>query len=261
MENLVDLHNHTIRCNHAEGTMIEYATKAHLQGVKYYGFSDHAPMEYEPEYRMHIREMKDYEAHLRVLKSEFKDKMQILSAYEVDWLPGYLEKSVLDADVDYLIGSVHFIGDWGFDNPEFLKMYSKVDPDATWREYFRLIAEMANSGHFNVVGHMDLLKCYNFLPITKVTELAKPAMEAIANAGMAIELNASGLRKPIKEIYPCSNLLSLAKSFDIKVTLSSDAHSPEHVGFGRQETIEAAKSAGFDEVVIFEQKKPKLLKI
>jgi histidinol-phosphatase (PHP family) len=258
---LIDLHNHTSRCNHADGSMLEYATKAHTQGVSYYGFSDHAPMSFEPEYRMRLSQMQEYEDEIKSVSKYFDGKMKILSAYEVDWLPGYLEKNVIEADVDYLIGSVHFIEDWGFDNPEFLDMYAKMDPDATWSKYFELIADMANSGHFNVVGHIDLLKCYNFLPKTKVTELAKPAMEAIAKAGMAIELNASGLRKPIKEIYPCSNLLSLAHSFDIPVTLSSDAHSPSHVGFGRDDAVIAAKAAGYKDIVIFEQKKMKVLKI
>lgn len=261
MQNLVDIHNHTIRCNHAEGSMQEYIENAISQNVKFYGFSDHAPMAYEPEYRMAFDEMQEYENEVKYFKKKYNNQIEILSAYEVDWLPGYLEKSVIEADVDYLIGSVHFIGDWGFDNPEFLGRYSKVDPDATWKEYFRLLTDMANSGHFQIVGHIDLLKCYNFLPATKVTELAKPVMEAIANNNMAIEINASGLRKPIKQIYPCIDLLKLAKSFGINVTLSSDAHAPKHVGFGRNEALEAAKLAGFEEIAIFEQKKLKLLKI
>ena len=50
----VDLHNHTTLCNHAEGTVDEYIQRAIELGIDEYGFSDHAPMNYDPKYRMDI---------------------------------------------------------------------------------------------------------------------------------------------------------------------------------------------------------------
>ncbi len=48
----IDLHNHTTRCNHAEGTIDEYIQKAIELGIDIYGFSEHAPMDFDPEYRL-----------------------------------------------------------------------------------------------------------------------------------------------------------------------------------------------------------------
>jgi len=49
---LVDLHNHTPLCNHAQGSMDEYIQAAIAKKIRYFGFSDHAPMNFDPKYRM-----------------------------------------------------------------------------------------------------------------------------------------------------------------------------------------------------------------
>ena len=57
----VDLHNHTTLCNHATGTMEEYIQKAISLNIDIFGFSDHAPMDFEPEYRMSLAQTSSYE--------------------------------------------------------------------------------------------------------------------------------------------------------------------------------------------------------
>ena len=155
---LVDLHNHTPLCNHAEGSPEEFVKKAIEQGISIFGFSDHAPMDFDSEYRMGFHQMESYEKEILGLKEKFKDSIDVKLGYEADYLPGFIDARVLERDVDYLIGSVHFIGSWGFDNPEFIGMYKGKDPDETWSEYFRLVSDMAKTGYFNIVGHIDLLK-------------------------------------------------------------------------------------------------------
>lgn len=257
---IVDLHNHTPLCNHAKGTPREFVEAAIKCGINVFGFSDHAPMNFDQTYRMRFDEMDGYEAEVKELKAEFKDKIDIKLAYEADYLPGLMDKRVFDADVDYLIGSVHFIGEWGFDNPEFIGDYKKKNPDETWAEYFRLIGEMAKIKEFNIVGHMDLLKVFNFKPSSDTTKLAMNALEEIKKAGMAIEINASGLRKPVKEAYPSNELLSAALELEIPITFGSDAHAVSHVGYSISENIEKAKMLGFKEYAYFEGRQIKLLK-
>ena len=52
MLKIVDLHNHTTRCNHAEGSVDEYVKKAILEEIDIFGFSDHAPM---PTIQVHLQ--------------------------------------------------------------------------------------------------------------------------------------------------------------------------------------------------------------
>jgi len=109
----IDLHNHTVLCNHAEGKLHLYIEAAIAKGIDFYGVSDHAPMDFDPKYRMSFEQMKEYKTMVTSVQEKYKDKINVLFAYEVDYLPGHMDKRVLDADVDYLIGSAHFIDKWG----------------------------------------------------------------------------------------------------------------------------------------------------
>ncbi|WP_373071537.1 histidinol-phosphatase [Sulfurimonas sp.] len=256
---IVDLHNHTSLCNHAEGTIEEYIEKAIDNKTKYFGFSDHAPMDFDPKYRMSFSQMKTYEKNVLDAKEKYKDKIEILLAYEVDYLDGYMDKRVLDVDVDYLIGSVHFIDKWGFDNPEFIGKYEEMDIDEIWEKYFNSIEDMARSKLFDVVGHIDLIKVFKFLPKKPILEIAKNALHAIKEADMVVELNAAGFRKPIAEAYPSMEILEYMYKLDIPITFASDAHSPEQVGFSSDKLIEMAKSVGYKECAVFKNRKRQLL--
>jgi len=251
----VDLHNHTILCNHATGKNIEYVQEAIKSGIKYFGFSDHAPMEFDYKYRMSFDQMKDYENEINNLKNEFKDKINILLGYEVDYLPNLIDKRVLEADVDYLIGSVHFIDKWGFDNPEFIGKYKEKDIDEIWRVYFETIKEMANTKLFDIVGHIDLIKVFQFYPKKAILEYAKPALEAIKKAEMTIEINMAGLRKPCNEAYPSKDILKEAYKMDIPITFGSDAHSPNQVALFKDEIVNLAKEIGYNKCVVYKQRK------
>ena len=193
----VDLHNHTILRNHATGSVNEYVEAAIGCGTEYFGFSDHAPMHYDPQYRMAFDEMELYEKWVREAQERYQNQITVLLGYEVDYLPGYMDDIILKRPCDYLIGSVHFIDDWGFDNPEYLGRYEGADIDAIYKRYFELIEEMAKSALFDIVGHLDLMKVFKFLPKQDIRILAKKALKAIKQADMSIEINVSGYRKPI----------------------------------------------------------------
>ena len=255
----IDLHNHTTRCNHAKGSMESYIKRAIELGIDIYGFSEHAPMDFDKEYRLKFEEMKDYEKEVKSLQEKYKDRIEIVLGYEVDYLKGYIDQRVINTKVDYFIGSVHFLGTWGFDNPEFNSEYSKRNIDDIWHEYFRNIKEMAQTGYFDIVGHLDLIKVFNFLPKKDIRSIAIPALKAIKKSNMVIELNSAGLRKPCKEVYPAPSLLEVAYELDIPITFSSDAHAIGQVGFKYDEVRELAKKIGFNKAVTFKQRQQQLV--
>ncbi len=252
---LVDLHNHTPLCNHAEGEMSEYIESAIKNGTQYFGFSDHAPMDFDPKYRMQFTQMQVYEDDVLAAQKKYKDDISILLGYEVDYLPNHMDKRVLNADVDYLIGSVHFLEGWGFDNPEFIGEWKKQNIDAVWQKYFDTIEEMANTKLFDIVGHLDLIKVFKFLPQGNINTMAKKALEAIKNANMVLELNVAGLRKDVEEAYPSIPLLQQAFSLNIPITFASDAHKPEQVALFSKEIIKIAKDVGYRECAYFVKRK------
>ena len=255
----IDLHNHTSRCNHAEGTIDEYIEKAIELGIDIYGFSEHAPMDFDPKYRLRFEEMNDYAADILAAKEKYKDKIEILLGYEVDYLPGHMDDRVLNADVDYLIGSVHFLDKWSFDNPEFLSGWKERYIDDIWQAYFEAVEMMAKSGLFDIVGHLDLIKVFKYLPRRDIRNLAKKALAAISEADMVLELNGAGLRKPVKEIYPSKPLLEEAFSLGIPITFGSDAHKVEQVGYGYDEAVSLAREVGYTKAVTFEGRDRKMI--
>ncbi len=255
----IDLHNHTIRCNHAEGTVDEYIQRAIALGIDIYGFSEHAPMDFDEKYRLPFCDMEAYAKDILDAKERYKNKIEILFGYEVDYLPGHMDERVLNADVDYLIGSVHFIDKWSFDNPEFIGGWKNKDIDEIWKAYFEATEAMVKMGKFDIVGHLDLIKVFKYLPKTDVRILAKDVLKAIKTSGMVLELNAAGLRKPIGEIYPSPQLLEEAYALGIPITFSSDAHAVDQVGFGYDKVISLAKEIGYTKAVTFQGRDRKLL--
>jgi histidinol-phosphatase (PHP family) len=231
--------------------MEAYLQKAIENGTQYYGFADHAPMNFDKEYRMDFDQMGEYLHDIEHLKTKYQNQITLLSGFEVDYLPGYMDKRVLNADVDFLIGSVHFLNEWGFDNPEYIAQYEKEDINEIWKHYFHTIKEMAQTKHFDIVGHIDLIKVFKFYPTKDLTPTILETLKAIKEADMVIELNVAGLRKKCKEIYPSPDILQMAYELEIDITFSSDAHKVDDVGFKSDELLNAARLAGYRQCAIF----------
>jgi len=255
----IDLHNHTIRCNHAIGSVESYVEKAIIQNIDILGFSDHAPMHFDEAYRMRFDEMDAYEKDILHVKEHYRNDISIVLGYEVDYLEGYIDESVMKRKVDYFIGSVHYLGNWGFDNPEFIGEYQNRNIDEIWQRYFDAIEALAKSNLFDIVGHIDLMKVFNFLPHKDVRLIAKNAIKAIKKANLVVEINAAGLRKPAREQYPSSPILEMLAEHDIPITFGSDAHAPEHIGFSKEAMHALAKSVGYKKCATFQNRERMLI--
>ena len=266
----VDLHNHTILCNHAEGTIEQYINRAIEKKIDVFGFSEHAPMDFDEKYRMPFCTIEFYESTLKYYKDKYKDKIELLTGYEVDFMQSVaMHDEILNADVDYLIGSVHFLESkksnnnhtpWGFDNPEFIGKYKSKDIDQIWKEYFDAISLLAKSAKFDIVGHLDLIKVFKFMPKGDIKTIATEALKQIKRSNMVIEINAAGIRKPINEPYPSKQLLELAYELNIDITFSSDAHSLEQIGYGYEDVVTLAKEVGYEKCVFFRKRDKEVVK-
>ncbi|HFS82571.1 MAG TPA: histidinol-phosphatase HisJ family protein [Epsilonproteobacteria bacterium] len=255
----IDLHNHTTRCHHADGTIDAYIQRAIELGIDIYGFSEHAPMDFDPGYRLSFEEMEAYCHDVLSAREKYKDQIEILLGYEVDYLPGHMDQRVLRADVDYLIGSVHFIDKWSFDNPEFIGGWKERNIDEIWQAYFEATEAMAKTGYFDIVGHLDLIKVFKYMPQKDTRLLAQSSLRAIKKQNMILELNTAGLRKPVSEIYPSRALLQEAYALGIPITFSSDAHAVEQVGFHYEEAAALAREVGYTKAVTFRKRDRELV--
>ncbi|HWQ93272.1 MAG TPA: histidinol-phosphatase HisJ family protein, partial [Clostridia bacterium] len=176
-----------------------------------------------------------------------------------DYIPGY-EGWIRDLAArhpwDYFIGSVHYVSDdWAIDNPNMVSSWQSRDPMEVWTAYFERLTLAAESGLFEIIGHADLCKRFNFYPKQDCTPLFTRFLEAAKTSGTAIELNTAGLRKDCKEIYPSPAILRLASSIGVPITFGSDAHTPGDVGKNFAEAIALARSAGYTRCVRFTGRK------
>ena len=231
---LFDSHMHTPLCGHATGTPREYAQAALDAGLDGVCFTDHAPMPawYDAPWRMRPDQLDEYVQEVRAVQEELRGQLDVRLGLEADFHPG-TERFVADLlarhDWDYVIGSVHYLGAWGFDNPEFVAEYDwRALPDL-YRDYYALVEGAARSGLFDSIGHLDLPKKFGHRDPDGVYALH--ALDVIADAGLSLDFNTAGWRKPVAEAYPAPDLTRLAAERGIPFVLGSDAHAPAEVGF------------------------------
>ena len=262
---LADYHMHTVLCKHAKGTVAEYAGEASGKCLPEICFTDHAPAPdgYDPANRMMLNEFPAYVKSV----GECRDsaKTPVLFGIEGDYYEeagclDFLRKWLPAQRFDLVLGSVHYIRGWGFDNPAERATWDSVDVVQSWREYFQLVIGLADTRLFDVVAHLDLPKKFGYRPRDKaLKEMAQPALDRIAAAGMGIELNTSGLRWPVREIYPSPLLLELAREREIPICFGSDAHTPQDVGYAFDQALALAKEAGYKQCARFRGRQKQLV--
>jgi histidinol-phosphatase (PHP family) len=86
----------------------------------------------------------------------------------------------------------------------------------------------------------------------------EPAVLAMLDAGVAMEVSTAGLRKPVGELYPGPALLAMAVDAGLPLALSSDAHVPEQIGFRYEEAVAALRDAGVRELCVFERRERRM---
>ncbi len=152
---------------------------------------------------------------------------------------------------DFLLGSVHEVLQVAVDQEPGI--WESLSVDEVWRGYFRDLAILARSGHVDVLAHPDLAKIYGQRPAPHVLgELHNEIAEACAAAGVAIEISTAGLRKPIGELYPDESLLAAFRQRGVPITIASDAHTSDFVGFELGRAVDLARRVGYETVSVFE---------
>ena len=261
-----DYHIHTPLCRHATGEPTELAAQALNLGLKEIGFSDHNPMPRDDfdDWRMKAADLDTYVARVEQARRDHPN-LVIKLALEVDYLPGY-EDWIRDLTArhpwDYLIGSVHYVSDsWAIDNPASISEWNSRAPFEVWTAYFERLTMAAESGLFDIIGHVDLCKKFRFYPKENCTRLFQNFLHAAKRRGVAIELNTAGLRKDCREIYPSARIVHLAAQFGVPITFGSDAHAPKEVGLDFAPAVQLAHSAGYTHYCRFTQRQREDVKL
>jgi histidinol-phosphatase (PHP family) len=262
LKGLPDYHVHTFRCGHAGGSSRDFVLRAIDLGLSEIGFTDHIPLYFLPEPRRDPRlamredQFDDYLREVSNLKQEFVGRIAVRLGLEADYAEGHeeeLSRWLARADWDLVLGSVHWVaGGWIDDPATAAGRFAAEGADGLYDEYYRLLAQAAGTGLFDVLTHFDLPKKHGHRPEAPRLPAEAGAIEATRRAGCAVEISSAGLRKPVGEAYPEPRLLRQIVAAGIPVTFSSDAHAPAEVGWGYARTLSLARDCGATGFVTFE---------
>lgn len=238
------------------------------RGLCLVGFSEHSPRpagyDYTHEYRDQLtRFLPVYVEEVQALKNS--GNCRVLLGLEMDWLDGqedFIEKSINAYDYDYIIGSVHFLDCWGFDDGrDPWNGASQEICERRYERYFHTWRKMIASGFFQIAAHPDLIKIYSrdqfhlWLQKPEALELVRACLLALRDSGMAMEISSAGLRKACKEIYPAPEIMEIAANLALPVSMASDAHCVKDVGADFDVLAAYAKKYGFSRQTIFNRGK------
>lgn len=225
-----NMHTHTTRCKHAEGSDEDYVLKALEAGLVELGFSDHAPWPVHPldtrNIRMDISQMPDYVHHIRVLQRQYANRIKIHVGIEAEYYEGRLDqlKALVKAfDLDYVILGNHFhlfethgryFGHYG-------------DPDKLIEDYETDTIKALESGVYDAFAHPDIF-CRSLETWTPEAEaMSLRILKKAKDLNIPVEYNLGGVRNRFtKMTYPYPRFWELAAMVGGPVYIGVDAHSP-----------------------------------
>ncbi len=187
--------------------------------------------------------------------------LPVVLGLEVDHYAGRMDKvaALLEGyPFDVLLGSVHWLGAWGFDNYDDPVMAGEWDSrrvEDVWTSYVDALDELAGSGACDVLAHVDLVKVTGRRPPSLDDHHSRLA-EVVAGSGLAVEVSSAGWRKPVGEAYPALDLLERLQSAGVAVTTASDAHTLEDVGAGLAALRPLLAGAGYSSLTAYRGRTP-----
>ncbi len=254
-----DFHTHHDRCGHAVGGVREYIVAAKEKGLDLIGISDHTPafaLEEDqpwPGGAMATSQFPGYVEEVLGLKQEISGEIEVLLGIEADFLPESLEiyrKIIASYPFDYVIGSVHSFGGISIYDGTYWDSLDEKAKMAVKNSYYAHVAHSANSGLYDILGHVNALNRY-YPGYTEVqTEVLDFTLKTIAASDVAVEINSSD-----DHWVPDAAFLERALYYDVKVTFGSDAHASNEVGRHFDEVRRLLREIGYKEWATFRQRR------
>jgi histidinol-phosphatase (PHP family) len=233
----------------------EYISAAAAAGFREIGFSEHLNLVSDDQkWCMPPGRILEYISYIRKLRRSFP-AIKIKTGLEVDYSPGKEEviyKFLEGLNLDYVIGSVHYLGEKTVDSgPEF---YENRDIDELFAAYFDRIIEAVASGLFDIIAHCDLIRIFNFKPACDPAPLYLKIAGAMRRHDVAFEVNTNGRNRILGDFYPDRRFLKIFREENVPVCVNSDAHFPQRVGQYFDEAYMLLKEAGFKEMAAFNKR-------
>ncbi|HYY02906.1 MAG TPA: histidinol-phosphatase [Gaiellaceae bacterium] len=269
---IVDYHMHLRRgesddvemTDHSLDAVERYVAAARAVGVDEIGISEHVYYFRETRHLWHMPYHLEHcvcelEPYLAAIDEAKRRGLPVKLGIEVDYEPAREDDTrawLGRHEWDFVLGSIHFVDGLGIDSRP--RLIDEVGVEETWRRYFDALAAAAASGLFDSLAHPDLVKMWGDRPAPQVeNELFERFADDAAAAGVCVEVSTRGLLRPVAEPYPDRRLLVACRERDVPVTLASDAHSVDRVGWRFDEALALMRRSGYETLTVFERREPR----
>ncbi len=261
---LSSMHNHCTFCDGAN-TPMQMAQKAYSMGITDFGMSSHSSPTSDWCIGVNDDNLDDYIKIIDEVKRSFKGKMRVYTGVEQDIFTPLKRRK----ELDYFISGVHEI------YCEHTGLYYAVDCGKPVlercardmfggdmmelvRHFYKLSVESAQLFKPDIIAHFDIIikantgNCMFDEDSKQYKDIALEALDACIETGGVIEINTGGIYRGYRQMqYPYNFLLKHLKERHAPVTISSDAHRLDAVGYKMHEMEELMRTIGFKEVMMF----------
>ncbi|MBQ9495841.1 MAG: histidinol-phosphatase [Treponema sp.] len=263
-------HMHTTFCD-GKNSAQEMAQAAFEKKFDIIGFSSHSMYPFAGDCHIALREFPAYVNAIRSLAKEYDGRMKILCGFEAEYMAGLTVPRMSDYaefKPDYLIGAVHYIitenGTFAVDAStesvrDGIQKYFNGNAKEAVCTYFALQREMLQKGDFAIWAHPDVIRKRNAALhfFDENESWYRNELVATANcakhSGVIAEINTGAIaRGAMDSLYPSDDFLAILHAAGVPVTISSDAHSTEHIDCCFDRALLAAKKAGYTETLFLE---------
>lgn len=167
-------------------------------------------------------------AEYKALIAEIRSRqypVKVSFGLEICWFEQHKDKIaelVSDNYFDYLLGSVHWIDNWTFNQRKY--QWLGRNNNDIYKRYFEMENTLVESNIFDIIAHPDLIRCHSLYPNYDLTDTYKALCENIRTHNMCLEMNTSKSLGVNKEFF------DIAKQAGVRFSTGSDAHRVEDVG-------------------------------
>ncbi len=256
-----DYHVHSDVSPDAKFPMEKMCEAAIARGLEEVVFTDHYEFYYHGVQKNYNETyLKKYFETVRRCQKQFEGKLTVKAGMEFGQLhlyPKMTSEIVNSHPYDFVLGSFHKM-----ENVDLSEMIL-TEHNAEWigDAYYHHMLELSEIGEFDCLGHLDYFKkhCARAgLPdlYEKYRPFIRKILENVIKRGKGIEVNTACMGGLLEETMPGLETLVLYKELGGHIlTVGSDSHKPERLGYRFDAVYSLLRQAGFSAVAVFANRK------
>lgn len=263
---MIDMHSHTYFSPDSLAEPIKNIEVALGKDIKVLAFTDHVEHFAEENIHEHVFNVDDYFKTLSEFQEKFKGQIDLLIGVEIglgEQISQWTDEFTKEHPFDFIIGSIHTVFEenstWNFQD-------LNQNPSKWYKKYYEtMLTCVQKTKSFHVLGHIDYIDRYiqnkeDIIPYHEYADILDEVLKEIIRSNRGIEYNTAGFRNNLSYGNPKDSILKRYLELGGEIlTISSDAHTSQHIGYGIREAQEHLKSLGFKKLSIFKKKKLEFL--